>query len=129
MKYIARRVNVDHGLALNLYDPLNYDAMYLAGLILDDVKMTKQDLHKWPKNAHGTSMEPLLQTMAWTASWRRYGWEPGLMWIESKTAHVAVSGWIALACLMTLRQDDEVDLDKVRELIQDIKRTFMKLQL
>jgi hypothetical protein len=65
--------------------------------------------------------------MAWTASWRRYGWEPGLMWIESKTAHV--SGWIASACLMTLRQDDEVDLDKVRELIQDIKRTFMKLQL
>ena len=51
------------------------------------------------------------------------------MWIESKTAHVAVSGWIASACLMTLRQDDEVDLDKVRELIQDIKRTFMKLQL
>jgi len=46
VKYIARRVNVDHGLALNLYDPLNYDAMYLAGLILDDVKMTKQDLHK-----------------------------------------------------------------------------------
>ena len=42
MKYIARRVNVDHGLALNLYDPLNYDAMYLAGLILDDVKMTKE---------------------------------------------------------------------------------------
>ena len=42
------------------------------------------------------------------------------MWIESKTAHVAVSGWIALACLMTLRQDDEVDLDKVRELTDEL---------
>lgn len=51
------------------------------------------------------------------------------MWIESKTAHVAVSVWIASECLMTLRQDNEVDLDKIRELIQDIKRTFMKLQL
>ena len=56
MKYIARRVNVDHGLALNLYDPLNYDAMYLTGLILDDVKMTARDLHKWAKNAHGGSL-------------------------------------------------------------------------
>ena len=56
MKSIARRVNVDHGLALNLYDTVNYDAMYLAGLIFDDVKMTARDLHKWAKNAHGTSL-------------------------------------------------------------------------
>ena len=43
MKSIIRRVIVDHGLALNLCDTVICGAKYLAGLILDDVKMTMRD--------------------------------------------------------------------------------------
>src|ERR1700737_3797689 len=51
MKKIQKRVKVDYQLALDLYDTGIADAMYLAGLIADDAKMTKKDLQKWIENA------------------------------------------------------------------------------
>ena len=41
MKKIQQRVKKDYRLALDLFDTGIYDAMYLAGLIADDPKMTK----------------------------------------------------------------------------------------
>ena len=52
MKKIQKRVKVDYQLALDLYNTGIADAMYLAGLIADDAKMTKKDLQKWIKNAN-----------------------------------------------------------------------------
>src|ERR1700733_10436463 len=51
MKKIQKRVKMDYQLALDLYDTGIADAMYLAGLIADDAKMTKKDLQKWVENA------------------------------------------------------------------------------
>jgi len=51
MKKIQKRVKMDYQLALDLYDTGIADAMYLAGLIADDAKMTKKDLQKWLDNA------------------------------------------------------------------------------
>ncbi|MBT5927174.1 MAG: DNA alkylation repair protein [Verrucomicrobia bacterium] len=122
MKSIVKHVKVDHELALGLYDSGNYDAMYLAGLIADDAKMSKRDLQKWANNARGGSLAGY--TVAWTASGGRYGWEMGLKWIESKAEHVAMSGWSTLSCLMALKQDSELDLEKIRALIKHIEETI-----
>ena len=46
MKKIQKRVKMDYQIALDLYDTGIADAMYLAGLIADDAKMTKKDLQK-----------------------------------------------------------------------------------
>src|SRR4030095_12833261 len=51
MKKIVKKVKKDHQLALDLYDTGISDAMYLAGLIVDDEKMTKKDLQKWIEGA------------------------------------------------------------------------------
>ncbi len=51
MKKIQKRIKKDYHLVLDLYDTGNYDAMYLAGLIADDARMTKKDLRCWVKNA------------------------------------------------------------------------------
>lgn len=51
MKKIQKRVKTDYQLALDLYDTGIADAMYLAGLIADDAKMTKKNLQKWVANA------------------------------------------------------------------------------
>src|SRR5580765_4725263 len=47
LQKIVKRVKRDYQLALELYDTGIYDAMYLAGLIADDMKMTKKDLRGW----------------------------------------------------------------------------------
>ena len=42
LKKIQKRIKKDYQLALDLYDTGISDAMYLAGLIADDEKMTKE---------------------------------------------------------------------------------------
>ena len=63
MKKIQKRVKMDYQLALDLYDTGIADAMYLAGLIADDAKMTKKDLQKW--------IESRDETIA-SAGWQTY---------------------------------------------------------
>ena len=46
MKTIVKRVKKSHELALALYATGNSDAMYLAGLIADETRMTKADLDR-----------------------------------------------------------------------------------
>ena len=53
MKNIQKRIKKDYQLALDLYDTGNYDAMYLAGLVADDARMTRKDLNRWVKTAKG----------------------------------------------------------------------------
>src|SRR5271168_1501471 len=56
LKKIQKRVKKDCQLALDLYNTGNYDAMYLAGLIADDARMTRKDLNCWAKTANGGAL-------------------------------------------------------------------------
>ena len=49
LKKLHKRLKTDHALALALYDSGVYDAMYLAGLVADDARMTRADLQRWAK--------------------------------------------------------------------------------
>src|SRR5262249_38166050 len=51
-KKIQKRIKRDYQLAKDLYDTGNSDAMYLAGLIADDARMTKADLCHWADKAY-----------------------------------------------------------------------------
>ena len=51
LKKIQKRIKKDYQLALDLYATGIYDAMYLAGLIADDAKMTRKDLQRWVAKA------------------------------------------------------------------------------
>src|SRR5215467_6868326 len=81
MKKIQKRVKTDYQLALDLYDTGIADAMYLAGLIADDAKMSKKDLQKWMKGA--TWQMVAEWTVPWVASGSAHGREMALKWIES----------------------------------------------
>ena len=52
LQTIQKRIRKDYQLALDLYDTGNYDAMYLAGLVADDAKMTRKDLQHWVAKAY-----------------------------------------------------------------------------
>ena len=82
LKKIQKRIKKDYQLALDLYDTGIYDAMYLAGLIADDAKMTKKDLRRWVEKAHCAAL--CEYTVPWVAAGEpaRAGAGPG--WIESK---------------------------------------------
>jgi 3-methyladenine DNA glycosylase AlkD len=124
LKKIQKRIKKDYQLALDLYDTGVYDAMYLAGLIADDAKMTKKDLQSWVENA---SSYPLAEyTVAWVAAESPHGWEVALKWIESKKESIAAAGWATLSSLVAIKDDSELDLDKIADLVDRVAKTIHK---
>ena len=63
LKKFQKLFKREHQLSLDLYATGNYDAMYLAGLIADDEKMTKDDLQRWAGEAYCTALSE--STVAW----------------------------------------------------------------
>src|SRR3712207_2066935 len=95
LKKIQKRIKRDHDLALALYDTGVYDAMYLAGLIVDPPKMTKKDLRRWVDGANSNQL--CAYTVAWVAAGSPHGWETALKWIDAKDVRHAVAGWATLS--------------------------------
>ena len=51
MKLIAKTIKGQQGLAYELYETGNGDAMFLAGMVADGALMTKRRLDSWAKKA------------------------------------------------------------------------------
>src|SRR3954454_16872941 len=91
LKKIQKKIKMDYQLALDLYDTGIYDAMYLAGLIADDAKMTKANLRHWIKGAYCGALADY--TVAWVAAGSPHGLDIALEWIDSPKDLVASAGW------------------------------------
>jgi hypothetical protein len=122
LKKIQKRIKMDYQLALDLYDTGNYDAMYLAGLIADDTRMTKKDLQRWVEKAYAGSLPGA--TVAWVAAGSRHGRELALEWIESPKPLVACAGWSTLSGLVALKDDSELDLAELKRLLQRVQKSI-----
>jgi len=124
LKKIQKRVKTDYRLALDLYDTGNYDAMYLAGLIADDARMTRKDLQRWVRQAYGAALAGT--TVPTVAAGSPHGHEMALEWIESSKPMVAVAGWATLCCLVALKPDAELDLKHLTALLRRIRKVIHK---
>src|SRR5579872_6108870 len=71
LKPIQKKIKKDYQLAKDLYATGNADAMYLAGLIADDEKMTKDDLQIWATQAVSNNISEY--TVPWVATGNKYG--------------------------------------------------------
>jgi len=122
LQKIVKRIKVDYQLALDLYATGNYDAMYLAGLIADDARMTKKDLNLWVAQAY---CKPLLgATVPWVAAGSPHGWEIALEWIDAKTANTAAAGWATLGSLVSIKDDADLDLAALKQLLARVQKTI-----
>lgn len=124
LKKIQKRIKKDYRLALELYDTGNYDAMYLAGLIADDAKMTKKDLQRWVRHPQVRSL--CGATVPWVASGSPAGWEIALEWVDSKEDPVSAAGWGTLSSIVSVKPDEELEIEALRELLQRVARTIDK---
>ena len=122
MKKIQKRVKMDYQLALELYDTGIADAMYLAGLIADDAKMTRTDLQKWIEGA--TSDWVAEFTVPWVASAGPHGREMALKWIESKDETIASAGWQTYSSMIAIREDADLDLAEIKSLLARVAQSI-----
>lgn len=122
MKKIQKRVKMDYQLALDLYDTGIADAMYLAGLIADDAKMTKKDLQKWLDNATWGMVAEY--TVPWVASGSPHGRELALKWMESKDETIASAGWQTYSSMIAIKEDADLDLAEIKGLLTRVAKTI-----
>ncbi len=122
MKKIVKRVGKDYELALELYDTGVYDAMYLAGLVADEARMTRKDLENWVERANCPALSEY--TVPWVAAESRHGWILGLKWIDSKRENTAVAGWATLGSVAGVQDDARLDLDRYRRLLERVTATI-----
>lgn len=116
MKKIQKRVKTDYQLALDLYDTGIADAMYLAGYITDDAKMTKKDLQKWIGSANSDWVAGYM--VPWVASAGPHGREMALKWMESKDETIATAGWQTYSSIVATKEDADLDLTEIKSLLQ-----------
>jgi 3-methyladenine DNA glycosylase AlkD len=117
-----KKIKKDYQLALDLYETGIYDAKYLAGLIADESQMTKKDLQKWLDGANGATF--CEYTVPWVTAESAHGRELALKWIDSKKESVASAGWATLAGLTMIKDDADLNLAELKQLLQRVEKTI-----
>jgi hypothetical protein len=120
LKKIEKKIKKDYQLAKGLFATGNADAMYLAGLIADDEKMTREELNDWVKKAVSLNISEF--TVPWVAAGGRYGFELGMEWIDSKEEHIAPAGWQTLSGWVALKPDSELDIPTLKKLLARVEK-------
>ncbi len=126
LKKIVKKIKKDYRLSLELYGTGNSDAMYLAGLIADEKAMTKQDLQKWVKGAYWYMISDY--TVPWIAAESNFGKELAMEWIESDQEFIASAGWATLSNLVSLKPDNELDIENISALLDRVEMEIHSAQ-
>jgi 3-methyladenine DNA glycosylase AlkD len=117
---IVKKIKKDHSLALALYQTANSDAMYLAGLIADETKITKEELQTWADKAYWYMLSDY--TVAWIAAESAHGWELANDWLNSEKELVASAGWSTLSNWVALYPDNELDMEALSKMLDRIQK-------
>ncbi len=120
LKPLQQRIKRDYQLALDLYATGISDAMYLAGLIADDPRMTQDDLQRWVEGAYWSLLSE--STVPWVAAGSGHGWELALKWIDADVETVASAGWSTLSSLVGITGDSLLDMPALEALLGRVQR-------
>jgi len=97
LKAMTKRIDVDHELALALWDTKNFDARNLAVKIVDPARMTPALLDRWVNEAAASRMCGNYAAML--ASEGPHGEKKVVEWLGSKDAKKRGNGWTLLGQL------------------------------
>ncbi len=122
LKKIVKKVKKNHELAMRLYATGNTDAMYLAGLIADETRMSKQDLQKWIKDAYWYMLSEV--AVADVAAETPYWNDPAKEWMGSEREMIACAGWGTYSSAISIRPNEELDFTEISGLLDVVERSI-----
>ena len=119
LKIIAKSIRGQQALACELYATGIMDAMYLAGMVADGSKLTREQLKAWVESAVDLQMIAEY-TVPWVTVENEHGRALAFEWIKSKKEHIAAAGWATYAGLISTRPDDELDIAEIEALLDTV---------
>ncbi|MES2587864.1 MAG: DNA alkylation repair protein [Bacteroidota bacterium] len=126
LKKILKKTKKNHELSLELFNTGNSDAMYLAGLMADEKKITKAQLQDWVGKAYWSYLNEF--AVPWVAAETPFGVELGLEWIESKDELIASAGWQALSSFAAVNEDENLDIPTYSKLLDRVEKNIHQAQ-
>jgi len=121
MKKLVKRIKKDHELSLALYETGNSDAMYLAGLIADETRISKAELQRWAKKAYWYLLAE--STVAWVAAETPHGLDLAREWINAEEEMTAAAGWATYSSILAIAPNEELNLEEIEQLLRRAERT------
>ena len=118
LKKIQKKTKQNHALSLELYATGIYDAMYLAGIIAEPMKMTEAELQNWVSLAKAPVIYETI--VAGVAAESPFGLKLALQWIDSEHAGIRTCGWSVLSFLVSIKPDEELDMDLLKKLMRRV---------
>ena len=118
LKIVLKHTKKNHLLSLQLYDTGNSDAMYLAGLMADETKISEAQLQNWVEKAYWSYLNEF--AVPWVASETKFGFELGRKWINSEKENIAAAGWSTLSSYAAVNKDEDLDIHSYSQLLEKI---------
>jgi 3-methyladenine DNA glycosylase AlkD len=119
LKKVLKKIKGDQDLALALWDTGNGDAMYLAGLAADGRLMTRKQLDGWAKTAWWEMLSGY--SVPGVAAENEAACSLAMKWLKMKDSKRAVAGWSTYSAVLSIRSDDELDLDEIKSLLEKVE--------
>lgn len=122
LKPIEKKEKNNHKLALELFSTGNSDAQYLAGLIADPKKFSKDDFKNWALNAEWYMISEY--AVAWNIAESPICMEVCSEWIDSDLIKLQEVAWAALSAYLGIVSNDSLDLELHSNFIERIEKSI-----
>lgn len=122
LKKILKKTKKNHELSLELYATGNSDAMYLAGLMADETKITEAQLDDWIDKAYWYYLSEF--AVPFVAGETSFGFDLGLKWIKSDKEQIEAGGWATLSYIAAMQEDKNLNINKYNELLAFVEKNI-----
>jgi 3-methyladenine DNA glycosylase AlkD len=119
MKPLSKKIMYNKELAMELYNSGNYDAMYLAGMIVDPNSLTEEEFEEWINKAYFPMIANF--TVAIVLSESKLATIIASKWIKSKDDIKALAGYYTYTWIIGHKDDKEIDFEEVDNLLNEVK--------
>lgn len=119
MKPITKKIKKDYKLAKELWDTGISDAMYMAGLIADESRMSKEDFEHWIDTAYWYMLSEC--SVAWPAAEHEDGWKWAMEWIKHDNPRYRQVGWATASGYIMLKDKELPDQKELESLITSVE--------
>ncbi len=119
---IAKKIGHDNELAVALYDTGNYDAMYLASMIIDVNQMTKDDFEDWISKAYFYMLSDF--AVAVCLSEADFALELAEEWTRSGKELKMSAGWSTFTWALESTKDDFFSREQIERLLNKVAAEF-----
>lgn len=124
LRMLARKIKVDHHLAMELYQTGHFDAMHISAMISDPPRLTADDLSAMVSHAYCHILSDYVVASMTADAEFDLALRMSETWIEDEHEMTRSAGWTTLSMLVEKYDDTHFSQDRLRRHLSDVKTSF-----